>query len=203
LQENIDILENKGEQKLRSLVHNIIKEALDENVDEAMYQGPVSIKGKVKEMPDKGVTGVEKKVRLKEEIKWERNSINENAKHDDENAKKAKIWNKLSADEKLDNLLSVIKNPDKAEKYVKTKWDNLPDTVKVNMTLEEQKLRSLIQQIIKEELEEANLGHNEIWSLEPEGRFWILTYSTADRKKEKTFDSEVEAKNWIKQNLDK
>jgi hypothetical protein len=67
----------------------------------------------------------------------------------------------------------------------------------------EQKLRSLIRNLIKEELNEANLGHNEIWSLAPEGRFWILTYSTANGKKEKTFDSESEAKNWIKQNLDK
>jgi hypothetical protein len=54
----------------------------------------------------------------------------------------------------------------------------------------------------KMKLQEGNLGHNETWSLEPEGRFWILTYSTMDGKKEKTFDSENEAKNWIKQNLD-
>jgi len=36
LQENTNILENKDEQKLRSLIHNIIKEALDEN--ENLYQ---------------------------------------------------------------------------------------------------------------------------------------------------------------------
>ena len=54
----------------------------------------------------------------------------------------------------------------------------------------------------KMKLQEGNLGHNETWSLEPEGRFWILTYSTMDGKKEKTFNSEDEAKNWIKQNLD-
>ena len=53
----------------------------------------------------------------------------------------------------------------------------------------------------KMKLQEGNLGHNEEWSLEPEGRFWILTYSTMDGKKEKTFDSEDEAKKWIKQNL--
>jgi len=53
----------------------------------------------------------------------------------------------------------------------------------------------------KMKLQEGNLGHNETWSLEPEGRFWILTYSTMDGKKEKTFDSEDEAKKWIKQNL--
>jgi len=54
----------------------------------------------------------------------------------------------------------------------------------------------------KMKLQEGNLGHNETWSLEPEGRFWILTYSTMNGKKEKTFNSENEAKNWIKQNLD-
>jgi hypothetical protein len=54
----------------------------------------------------------------------------------------------------------------------------------------------------KMKLQEGNLGHNETWSLESEGRFWILTYSTMDGKKEKTFNSEDEAKNWIKQNLD-
>jgi hypothetical protein len=54
----------------------------------------------------------------------------------------------------------------------------------------------------KMKLQEGNLGHNETWSLEPEGRFWILTYSTMDGKKEKTFNSEDEANNWIKQNLD-
>ena len=53
----------------------------------------------------------------------------------------------------------------------------------------------------KMKLQEGNLGHNEEWSLEPEGRFWILTYRTMDGKKEKSFESEAEAKKWIKQNL--
>jgi hypothetical protein len=48
LQENINILENKDEQKLRSLIRNVIKEALDENVDEATYQSSVNIGGKAK-----------------------------------------------------------------------------------------------------------------------------------------------------------
>ena len=53
----------------------------------------------------------------------------------------------------------------------------------------------------KMKLQEGNLGHNEEWSLEPEGRFWNLTYSTMDGKKEKTFNSEDEAKKWIEQNI--
>ena len=53
----------------------------------------------------------------------------------------------------------------------------------------------------KMKLQEGNLGHSEEWSPEPEGRFWILTYRAKGEKKEKTFDSEDEAKKWIKQNL--
>lgn len=43
-------------------------------------------------------------------------------------------------------------------------------------------------------IKEANLGHNEEWSIEPEGRFWIVTYKTMDGKKEKSFDSEKQAR---------
>ena len=44
------------------------------------------------------------------------------------------------------------------------------------------------------EMDEANLGHNEISKIEQEGRFWIVTYSTADGTKEKSFESEDEAR---------
>jgi hypothetical protein len=44
------------------------------------------------------------------------------------------------------------------------------------------------------EMDEANLGHNESSSIEQEGRFWIVTYNTADGTKEKSFDSEDEAR---------
>jgi len=44
------------------------------------------------------------------------------------------------------------------------------------------------------ELEEDNLGHNEIYSIQSEGRFWIVTWSTMDGKKEKVFQSEDEAR---------
>jgi hypothetical protein len=44
------------------------------------------------------------------------------------------------------------------------------------------------------ELDEANLGHNEIYSIEPEGRFWVVTWSAMDGKKEKVFQSEDEAR---------
>jgi hypothetical protein len=43
LQENIDILENKNEQKLRSLIHNIIKEALDESKYPTLYKNSTKV----------------------------------------------------------------------------------------------------------------------------------------------------------------
>ena len=48
------------------------------------------------------------------------------------------------------------------------------------------------------ELDEANLYSGEEWSIEPEGRFWIVTYKTMDGKKEKVFQSEDEAKEFTK-----
>jgi hypothetical protein len=46
----------------------------------------------------------------------------------------------------------------------------------------------------REELEEGNLYPNETYSIEPEGRFWIVTWSVMDGKKEKVFQSEDEAR---------
>jgi hypothetical protein len=43
-------------------------------------------------------------------------------------------------------------------------------------------------------MDEANLGHNETSSIEQEGRFWIVTYQTANGTKEKSFESEDEAR---------
>jgi hypothetical protein len=48
------------------------------------------------------------------------------------------------------------------------------------------------------ELEEANLYSGEEWSIEPEGRFWIVTYKTMNGNKEKVFQSEDEARKFAK-----
>lgn len=48
------------------------------------------------------------------------------------------------------------------------------------------------------ELKETNLYHGEEWSIEPEGRFWIVTYRTMDGIKEKVFQSEDEAREFTK-----
>ena len=47
---------------------------------------------------------------------------------------------------------------------------------------------------LENEIEEGNLGHNELASLEPEGGSWIVTYRTMDGKKEKVFTDEDEAR---------
>jgi hypothetical protein len=39
-----------------------------------------------------------------------------------------------------------------------------------------------------------NLGHNETYSITPEGRFWVVTWSDMNGKKEKVFTSEEEAR---------
>jgi hypothetical protein len=44
------------------------------------------------------------------------------------------------------------------------------------------------------ELDEVNLGHNEISSIHQEGGSWIVSYRTMDGKKEKVFQSEDEAR---------
>ncbi len=47
---------------------------------------------------------------------------------------------------------------------------------------------------LEDEIEEGNLGHNELASLEKEGGSWIVTYRTMDGKKEKVFTDEDEAR---------
>ena len=55
---------------------------------------------------------------------------------------------------------------------------------------------------LEDEIEEGNLGHNELASLEPEGRFWIVTYRTMDGKKEKVFTDEDEARAFMNTTLE-
>jgi hypothetical protein len=48
------------------------------------------------------------------------------------------------------------------------------------------------------ELDEANLYSGEEWSIEPEGRFWIVTYKTMDGKKKKYFNLKMKLENLLK-----
>lgn len=45
-------------------------------------------------------------------------------------------WKFMSDDERMDALLSTIKDPDDAEQYIESEWDDLPPAVTQNMRLE-------------------------------------------------------------------
>jgi hypothetical protein len=83
---------------------------------------------------------------------------------------------------------------EKTYKKVKNESDGL-EPIKNNDTKNEMKKVKVVKE---------NLGHNEISSIHPEGRFWIVTYRTADGIKEKSFESEEEARKFystIKENI--
>jgi len=66
------------------IVKNSLVGSTKKNVQDTLSnsEAKTSNPSKVKEMPDKGITGVEKKIKLKEEIKWKRQSLNENIDQD-------------------------------------------------------------------------------------------------------------------------
>lgn len=94
----------------------------------------------------------------------------------------------------------------------------MKDNTKIRLRLSKQLFESIAAEVISEakkhdmsggayteavkmpkkakELDEANLSHNEISSIHQEGSHWIVTYRTADGKKEKSFKSEKEARNF-------
>jgi len=47
------------------------------------------------------------------------------------------MWDKMDDDTKIDALLSVVKDPDDAEKYFDKKWDELPSGFERDMTIDE------------------------------------------------------------------
>jgi len=50
------------------------------------------------------------------------------------------MWRKFNDDKRYDALLSVVKDPDEAEKYINTKWNDLPSGFERDMTIYEGKL---------------------------------------------------------------
>lgn len=82
------------------------------------------------------------------------NSLKENHQYKENSAK----WNSISSEKQEDLLL---KYTDDAEKYIGVDWDLLPDYISANISrdeefknnkMQESKLRSLLHQLIKEEL---------------------------------------------------
>jgi len=112
------------------------------------------------------------------------------AKEEMEKTKETMNENKISMLKEM--IKDALMNPKKSSFTPKhdDKFDdkrkNLPDGLQ-NAILKKQG-----------KLDEANLYSGEEWSIEPEGRFWIVTYRTMDGIKEKVFQSEDEAKEFTK-----
>lgn len=51
-----------------------------------------------------------------------------------------KMWNKMSDEKRFDALLSVVKDPDDAEKYVEFDWNDLPSGFERDMILYEKRI---------------------------------------------------------------
>ena len=185
--DNLKITENMNT-KLRQLIRESINEyirEIDEAGTTAMYEAKIN---KIKE----AIESREKKMNME--------GLDE-AYHDMlDKGKMKEIGNEIKALKK--SLAKYEKQLDK----LKNKGKKSEEPTEEKEIVDEANIDEVnIDENFPEngpQLEEGNLGHNETWSLEPEGRFWILTYSTMDGKKEKTFDSEAEAKKWIKQNLE-
>jgi len=79
------------------------------------------------------------------------NPINEINKKND----KAHKWNNLIEDEvKWNLLLSAVKDPEEAERFIELDWENLPDEIKQNINwkaeLDENKFKNIIDQCLQE-----------------------------------------------------
>ena len=51
-----------------------------------------------------------------------------------------KMWNKMSDEKRFDALLSVVKDPDDAEKYIDSRWEDLPSGFERDMILFEKRI---------------------------------------------------------------
>lgn len=98
--------------------------------------------------------------------------------------------------EVLAEKYSEFQRVDKGEKDVAAKDKGEEETYGAGYAAGERAAKAKYKKLAEayKALKEANLGHNEISSIHQEGRFWIVTYRTADGKKEKSFESEEEAR---------
>jgi len=87
----------------------------------------------------------------------------------------------------MDALLSAIKDPDEAEKYVESKWDDLPPTVTQNMRVDEQ----------LESDEDFGTGGEEVESLAADVVMGRISYKDAREKASKAAFSMKELNNAI------
>lgn len=62
------------------------------------------------------------------------------------------IWDKLDDESRLDALMSIIKDPDEAEKYVDRDWNNLPDGANFMLLWESAKIGKIVELLKKENI---------------------------------------------------
>jgi len=98
-----------------------------------------------------------------------------------------KEWESMNDDKRMDALLSAIKDPDEAEKYVESKWDDLPPTVTQNMRVDEQ----------LESDEDFGTGGEEVESLAADVVMGRISYKDAREKASKAAFSMKELNNAI------
>jgi len=98
-----------------------------------------------------------------------------------------KEWESMNDDKRMDALLSAIKDPDKAEKYIDSKWDDLPPTVTQNMRVDEQ----------LESDEDFGTGGEEVESLAADVVMGRISYKDAREKASKAAFSMKELNNAI------
>jgi hypothetical protein len=120
-----------------------------------------------------------------------------------------KLYNEKGSDGELYAYSIAVSNQKKKKAKEETMEDTRLREMVINALTEKKKsfpdltgdgkvTRADILKARGVELDEANLYSGEEWSIEPEGRFWIVTYKTADGKKEKVFQSEDEAREFTK-----
>lgn len=98
-----------------------------------------------------------------------------------------KEWESMNDDKRMDALLSAIKNPNEAEKYVESKWDDLPSSVTQNMRVDEQ----------LESDEDFGTGGSEVESLAADVVMGRISYKDAREKASKAAFSMKELNNAI------
>ena len=120
-----------------------------------------------------------------------------------------KLYNEKGSDGELYAYSIAVSNQKKKKAKEETMEDTRLREMVINALTEKKKsfpdltgdgkvTRADILKARGVELDEANLYSGEEWSIEPEGRFWIVTYKTMDGKKEKVFQSEDEARKFTK-----
>jgi len=144
-------------------------EKVKANVQDSLgdKEAKTSMPKKVKEMPDKGVKGTEKKMKLQEDIQNRADAINDFARlvktgTNDEIANEFEANRDYQTDIKVSEMIKILKKYNKYDEVMKL-VDDFTDPAcgsGLHSHLEEQKLRSIIRGIINEELNEESIDIN-------------------------------------------